>query len=151
VITGLTSPISPKPRRGESGIGFQRRPAIGTVSLYAGHDAEHRDRHDEADEEHGQSRVDAVVEDDLVHVGHALGRAEHLAFRNRRTLATVVIFKMKRERYAFVTIIPTVWLCICTLTAGWQKIFGSGEKIFCQPAVRVQMHSQTVGMIVTKA
>ncbi len=45
------------------------------------------------------------------------------------TLATVVIFKMKRERYAFVTIIPTVWLCICTLTAGWQKIFSADPKI----------------------
>ena len=45
------------------------------------------------------------------------------------TLCTVVIFKMKRERYAFVTIIPTAWLCICTLTAGWQKIFSPDPKI----------------------
>ncbi|MCE4224363.1 carbon starvation protein A [Methylobacterium sp. C25] len=45
------------------------------------------------------------------------------------TLATVVIFKMKRERYALVTIIPTAWLCICTLTAGWQKIFSPDPKI----------------------
>src|SRR5689334_2969174 len=39
------------------------------------------------------------------------------------TLCTVVIFKMKRERYAWVTIVPTVWLAICTLTAGLQKVF----------------------------
>jgi carbon starvation protein len=45
------------------------------------------------------------------------------------TLYTVVIFKMKREKYAFVTIIPTAWLCICTLTAGWQKIFSADPKI----------------------
>ncbi|GJE58588.1 carbon starvation CstA family protein [Methylobacterium trifolii] len=45
------------------------------------------------------------------------------------TLCTVVIFKMKRERYAFVTIIPTVWLCICTLTAGYQKIFSADPRI----------------------
>jgi carbon starvation protein len=38
-------------------------------------------------------------------------------------LATVVLFKMKRERYAWVTIVPAVWLCICTLTAGLQKLF----------------------------
>ena len=38
-------------------------------------------------------------------------------------LATVVLFKMKRERYAWVTIVPTIWLCICTLTAGLQKLF----------------------------
>jgi carbon starvation protein len=45
------------------------------------------------------------------------------------TLCTVVIFKMKRERYAFVTIIPTLWLCLCTLTAGWQKIFSADPRI----------------------
>jgi carbon starvation protein len=45
------------------------------------------------------------------------------------TLCTVVIFKMKRERYAFVTILPTLWLCICTLTAGWQKIFSADPRI----------------------
>src|ERR671932_415114 len=39
------------------------------------------------------------------------------------TLCTVVIFKMKRERYAWVTILPTSWLLICTLTAGLEKLF----------------------------
>ena len=34
------------------------------------------------------------------------------------TLCTVVLFKMKRERYAWVTIVPTVWLVVCTVTAG---------------------------------
>ena len=38
-------------------------------------------------------------------------------------LCTVVLFKMKRERYAWVTIVPTAWLLICTLTAGLQKVF----------------------------
>jgi carbon starvation protein len=38
-------------------------------------------------------------------------------------LCTVVLFKMKRQRYAWVTILPTAWLLICTLTAGWQKLF----------------------------
>lgn len=45
------------------------------------------------------------------------------------TLATVVIFKMKRHRYALITILPTAWLCICTLTAGWQKIFSADPRI----------------------
>ena len=36
---------------------------------------------------------------------------------------TVILFKMKRERYAWVTLIPTTWLLVCTLTAGLQKIF----------------------------
>ncbi|MFC0399959.1 carbon starvation CstA family protein [Paraburkholderia rhizosphaerae] len=44
-------------------------------------------------------------------------------------LGTVVLFKMKRERYAWVTLVPTVWLLICTLTAGWQKIFDANPKI----------------------
>jgi carbon starvation protein len=40
-------------------------------------------------------------------------------------LCTVVLFKMKRERYAWVTIVPTVWLLVCTLTAGVQKVASS--------------------------
>jgi carbon starvation protein len=38
-------------------------------------------------------------------------------------LATVILFKMKRQAYAWVTIVPTAWLVVCTLTAGWQKVF----------------------------
>jgi carbon starvation protein len=44
-------------------------------------------------------------------------------------LGTCVLFKMKRDRYAWVTVVPTIWLLICTLTAGWQKIFHSDIKI----------------------
>jgi carbon starvation protein len=39
------------------------------------------------------------------------------------TLAAVVLFKMKRQRYALVALAPTAWLAVCTLTAGWEKIF----------------------------
>ena len=39
------------------------------------------------------------------------------------TLCTVVLFKMKRERYAWVTIVPTTWLVVCTVTAGLEKVF----------------------------
>lgn len=38
-------------------------------------------------------------------------------------LGTVVLFKMKKQRYAWVTVLPTVWLFITSMTAGWQKIF----------------------------
>ncbi len=44
-------------------------------------------------------------------------------------LATVVLFKMKRERFAWVTIVPTAWLLICTLTAGYQKLFHENPRI----------------------
>ncbi|MBV1775240.1 carbon starvation protein A [Burkholderiaceae bacterium DAT-1] len=44
-------------------------------------------------------------------------------------LATVVLVKMKRQRYAWVTLLPTGWLMITTLTAGWQKLFHDNPKI----------------------
>ncbi|MEQ4576047.1 MAG: carbon starvation CstA family protein [Gammaproteobacteria bacterium] len=40
-------------------------------------------------------------------------------------LGTVVLFKMKRDRYAWVTAVPAVWLLICTSYAGLIKIFDS--------------------------
>ncbi|MES2259707.1 MAG: carbon starvation CstA family protein [Pseudomonadota bacterium] len=44
-------------------------------------------------------------------------------------LATCVLFKMKRARFAWVTAAPTVWLLLCTLTAGWQKIFDASPRV----------------------
>ncbi|GAA5786511.1 carbon starvation protein A [Chitiniphilus shinanonensis] len=44
-------------------------------------------------------------------------------------LGTVVLFKMKKERYAWVTVLPTAWLFITSMTAGWQKIFHENPKI----------------------
>ncbi|MER2624421.1 MAG: carbon starvation CstA family protein [Accumulibacter sp.] len=44
-------------------------------------------------------------------------------------LCTVVLFKMKRHQYAWVTIVPACWLLICTLTAGWEKVFNANPKI----------------------
>ena len=46
-------------------------------------------------------------------------------------LCTSVLVKMKRERYVWVTLVPTAWLLITTLTAGVQKIFQrrSGDRL----------------------
>jgi carbon starvation protein CstA len=44
-------------------------------------------------------------------------------------LGTVVLFKMKRERFAWVTLLPTAWLLACTMTAGWQKVFHTNPRI----------------------
>jgi carbon starvation protein len=44
-------------------------------------------------------------------------------------LCTAALFKMKRDRFAWITIAPTVWLLICTLTAGWQKLFDANPAI----------------------
>ncbi|KQQ49971.1 carbon starvation protein A [Pseudomonas syringae] len=38
-------------------------------------------------------------------------------------LATVVLIKMKRQRYVWVTMLPATWLLICTVTAGFIKLF----------------------------
>ena len=44
-------------------------------------------------------------------------------------LCTSVLVKMKRERYVWVTLVPTAWLLVTTLTAGVQKIFHTDPKI----------------------
>jgi len=35
----------------------------------------------------------------------------------------VVLIKMKRQQYMWVTLVPAVWLLICTTTAGFIKLF----------------------------
>jgi len=58
-------------------------------------------------------------------------------------LCTVVLFKMKKDRYAWVTIMPTVWLLICTTSAGLIKLFHSS------PAVgfiaQARLYQQAIG------
>jgi carbon starvation protein len=54
-------------------------------------------------------------------------------------LCTVVLFKMKRERHAWVTILPMAWLLVCTLTAGLQKVFDAN------PAIGFLAHARKFG------
>ena len=44
-------------------------------------------------------------------------------------LGTAVLFRMKRDRFAWVTVLPTAWLLICTLSAGWLKLFSTDAKV----------------------
>jgi carbon starvation protein CstA len=44
-------------------------------------------------------------------------------------LGTVVLIKMKRQRYVWVTMLPAVWLLICTSTAGFIKLFDANPAI----------------------
>jgi len=44
-------------------------------------------------------------------------------------LCTSVLVKMKRERFVWITLVPTAWLLVTTLTAGVQKVFSSDPKI----------------------
>lgn len=44
-------------------------------------------------------------------------------------LASVVLIKMKRQRYVWVTMLPAVWLLICTVTAGVIKLFDANPAV----------------------
>ena len=43
--------------------------------------------------------------------------------------ATVCLVRMKRERYVWITLLPTAWLVLCTLATGWQKLFSADLRI----------------------
>jgi len=40
-----------------------------------------------------------------------------------------VLFRMKQQRFAWVSALPTAWLLICTLSAGWLKLFSDDPKV----------------------
>jgi carbon starvation protein len=54
-------------------------------------------------------------------------------------LCTVVLFKMKKQRVAWVTIVPATWLVLCTLTAGLEKI------LHPSPTIGFLAHAQRFG------
>ncbi len=45
------------------------------------------------------------------------------------TMCAAILFKMKRQRYAWVAILPTLFLLACTLSAGWIKVFDESPKV----------------------
>jgi len=44
-------------------------------------------------------------------------------------VATSILLKMGRARWIWVTLIPTAWLVIVTMTAGYQKVFDANPRI----------------------
>lgn len=67
-------------------------------------------------------------------------------------LCTVVLFKLKQQRYAWVAILPAAWLFVCTMTAGWQKVFDSKLSFFVaasKAATRQQAAGNYVNGILT--
>jgi carbon starvation protein CstA len=44
-------------------------------------------------------------------------------------LCTVIMFKMKREKFAWVTMVPAAWLVVCTVTAGAEKVASADPKV----------------------
>lgn len=44
-------------------------------------------------------------------------------------LATVILFRMKKQVYAWVTMLPTAWLLACTVTASLLKLFSADPRV----------------------
>jgi carbon starvation protein len=57
------------------------------------------------------------------------GTANQMLAAIALTLCTVILFKMKRQRYALVTVVPAAWLVICTVTAGLEKVFSANPAV----------------------
>jgi carbon starvation protein len=57
------------------------------------------------------------------------GTANQMLAAIALVFCTVVLFKMKRQAFAWVTIVPATWLVLCTLTAGLEKIFSSNPSV----------------------
>ncbi|HUK22765.1 MAG TPA: carbon starvation CstA family protein [Gemmatimonadales bacterium] len=44
-------------------------------------------------------------------------------------VATTILIKMGRTRFAWVTLVPLAWLIVITMTAGWEKVFSPEPKL----------------------
>lgn len=66
-------------------------------------------------------------------------------------LCTSVLFKMKQDRYAWVTVIPLMWVSVCTLTAAWQKIFHDNPRIGFLAHAQQYQEAIAQGMVLTPA
>jgi carbon starvation protein len=57
------------------------------------------------------------------------GTANQMLAAIALTLCTVVLFRMKHERFAWVTAIPAAWLLITTVTAGLEKVISPNSDV----------------------
>ncbi|MFB1483507.1 carbon starvation CstA family protein [Corallococcus sp. RDP092CA] len=67
------------------------------------------------------------------------------------TLGCVTLVKMKRERYVWVPGIPAAWLVLCTLTAGFQKVFGGDVRVSFVAHARVFSQAVAEGRVIAPA
>jgi carbon starvation protein len=67
------------------------------------------------------------------------GSANQMLATMALVLCTVVLFKMKHHKVAWVTVVPTVWLVCCTVTAGLEKVFHPA------PAIGFLAHARRFG------
>ncbi|MBL0846008.1 carbon starvation protein A [Pseudomonas mediterranea] len=66
-------------------------------------------------------------------------------------LGTVVLIKMKRQRYIWVTLLPAAWLLICTTTAGLIKLFDANPAIGFLALARKYNEALAAGQILAPA
>lgn len=57
------------------------------------------------------------------------GIANQLLAAVALAVATTVLIKSGRAKYAWVTIVPLIWDTVVTLTASWQKVFSDNPKL----------------------
>jgi carbon starvation protein CstA len=65
--------------------------------------------------------------------------------------ACVCLVKMKRERYLWIPLLPAIWLVICTMTAGWQKMFSPDIKIGFLAHARTFADAANAGQLLAPA
>ena len=60
-------------------------------------------------------------------------------------VATTILIKMHRLKYAWITLLPLSWLVLVTYTAAWQKIFSDAPRVgFLAQARELAVGAQTV-------
>lgn len=66
-------------------------------------------------------------------------------------LGTTILLKMGKKAYAWITLLPTIWILIITMTAGWQKLFHEIPKIGFLAHAKIFKDSLATGKILAPA
>ncbi len=66
-------------------------------------------------------------------------------------LGCVVLIKMKRQRYVWVTLVPAVWLLICTTTAGLIKLFDANPAVGFLALANKYSDAMAAGQVIAPA
>ena len=67
------------------------------------------------------------------------------------TFCTVVLFKMKRQRYAWVMVVPATWLVVTTVTAGLEKVFSANPAVGFISHARLLSEALAAGKVLAPA
>jgi len=64
---------------------------------------------------------------------------------------TTILFKTGKKKYAWVTLLPTAWLLVVTMSAGWQKLFHAKPAIGFLAQARLYREALGEGRIIGAA